>query len=111
MSTPGKDNLSDAQRKKQNSENQKASAVGNKPVESASAKTEEPQLRSANETPQAVQQAKQQGATLPITGTQPQANPTKVIVKKKTTKDVNPYMFTSEPYNVHMYYLFYILFH
>lgn len=134
MSTPGKDNLSDAQRKKQNSENQKASAVGNKPVESASAKTEEPQLRSVNETPQyvapqyvapkpqtnsqaqllsneqiaanrqeykrqAVQQAKQQGATLPITGTQSQANPTKVVVKKKTTKDVNPYMFTSEPYN------------
>lgn len=54
MSTPGKDNLSDAQRKKQNSENQKASAVGNKPVESASAKTEEPQLRSVNETPQYV---------------------------------------------------------
>lgn len=134
MSTPGIDNLSRAQRRKLNRENRKASAAGNKTVESASAKTEEPQLRSANETPQyvapqyvapkpqtnapaqllsneqidanrqeykrqAVQQAKQQGATLPITGTQSQANPTKVVVKKKTTKDVNPYIFTPEPYN------------
>lgn len=52
MSIPGKDNLSREQRRKQNRENQKASAAGNKSVQSASSSVEPPQLRSVNEEPQ-----------------------------------------------------------
>lgn len=49
MSTPGQDNLSREQRRKLNRENQKATAAGNKTVQSASSSVEPPQLRSVNE--------------------------------------------------------------